>query len=306
MKCLLGFLTQFLKVGVLLIFPFSNASNENEVVVKPKEKFVDLSYSFNNETVAWPGRTSNFTTEFEGTTPWGWWYAARSFSTSEHTSTHIDAPYHFNENGRRLHEIPFEDLIDIPGIVIDIFDKVHTFKNGKLTVIENYALKREDVIEWEAKHGKVPQGAIVMLRTGWDLRWGDPNLYRGIRGESNDTIVPTNMNYPGFSASAAKFLAVERQIRGAGIDTLGIDIGQSRTFPAHRIFTGKNIFLFEMVANLRFLPTRGFKLIMLPFKIDGATGAPCRIIARVPGKPHGDIGGIQKLTHDDRYVDEEL
>lgn len=74
-------------------------------------------------------------------------YAARGLCTSEHSSTHIDAPYHYNQNGRKLHEIPFEDLIDVPGVLIDVYDKVHRFKNGKLVVLENYVLKREDIIE---------------------------------------------------------------------------------------------------------------------------------------------------------------
>lgn len=73
--------------------------------------------------------------------------ASYGFCTSEHTSTHIDAPYHFNEHGRRLHEIPFEDLIDVPGVMIDIYDKVHVVRDGVLRVNENYGLTREDVLE---------------------------------------------------------------------------------------------------------------------------------------------------------------
>ncbi len=59
----------------------------------------------------------------------------------------MDAPYHFNEFGRRLSEIPWDDLIDVPGCMIDIYDKVHTYKNGQLIVDVNYALTVDDILE---------------------------------------------------------------------------------------------------------------------------------------------------------------
>lgn len=114
---------------------------------KNPNKFIDLTYAFNNETMSWPGRSSSFYVESEGMTPGGFWVASKGFCTSEHTSTHIDAPYHFNKEGRKLHEVPLEDLIDVPGVMVDIYDKVHKFKDGQLSVIENYALTQEDILE---------------------------------------------------------------------------------------------------------------------------------------------------------------
>jgi len=62
--------------------------------------------------------------------------------------SHIDAPYHFNQHGRTLDQIPIEDLIDVPGVMIDVYDKVHHYKGGKLSVLENYALTREDILAY--------------------------------------------------------------------------------------------------------------------------------------------------------------
>ena len=129
-----------LTIAILHSATFSNGS-------KHPNKFIDLTYAFNNQTMRWPGRSSSFYVETEGYTPAGIWVASKGFCTSEHTSTHIDAPYHFNKDGRKLHEIPLEDLIEVPGVMIDIYDKVHKFKDGKLSVIENYALTQEDVLE---------------------------------------------------------------------------------------------------------------------------------------------------------------
>ncbi len=63
------------------------------------------------------------------------------------TLAHIDAPYHFHKDGRKLDEIPLEDFIDKPGVMIDIYDKVHRVVNGNLTLVENYLLTKQDVLE---------------------------------------------------------------------------------------------------------------------------------------------------------------
>jgi len=255
-------------------------------------KFIDLTYAFNNETVTWPGRKSTFNVEIEGETPDGVWIASKGFCTSEHTATHIDSPYHFHKNGRTLDQIPLEDLIDTPGVMIDIYDKVHRVVNGELKVIENYVLTKEDIIEWENKNGPIPQGSIVLLRTGWGSRWPDVKAFRGEKRPPPPPPPPgtipkvevgnLDLNFPGYDASAAKMLAVERQVIGVGIDVLSIDAGaNSRFFPAHQIFASRSIWMLEMVANLHLLPPKGFNLWVVPFKIDRGTGAPSRVLARL-------------------------
>jgi kynurenine formamidase len=260
---------------------------------KHPNKFIDLTYAFNNETMVWPGRKSSFYIEAEGYTPSGVWLASKGFCTSEHTSTHIDAPYHFSKEGRKLHEVPLEDLIEVPGVMIDIYDKVHKFKDGKLSVIENYALTQEDVLEWEEKHGKIPQGAVVLLRTGWASRWGNQKLYSGDKSEDKEpeeapvpgadqTIaLDVSLNFPSFDVTSARYLATERQVLGVGVDVLSIDPGNSKNFLSHRLFASRNIYMLEMVANLHLLPPHGFSLWIVPFKIDFGTGAPTRVLARL-------------------------
>jgi len=211
--------------------------------------------------------------------------------SSEHTSTHMDAPYHFAKNGKKLDEIPLESLIDIPGVMIDMYDKVHKIVNGELKVIENYVLTREDVIEWERKNGPIPQGSCVLLRSGWGSRWPDARLFKGAKKDEpkpqNSTeggglpLGDLDLNFPGFDASAAKYLVVQRGVIGVGIDTLSIDSGNSKRFPAHGVFASRGIWMLEMVANLHLLPPKGFNLWVVPFKIDRGTGAPARVLARL-------------------------
>jgi len=279
--------------AILLLVATATADHKSS---KNKNKFIDLTHAFNNETVTWPGRTSTFNVEIEGYTPDGMWIASRGFCTSEHTSTHIDSPYHFHKNGRRLTDIPLEDLIDTPAVMIDIYDKVHRLVNGELKVIENYVLTREDIIEWESKNGGIPQGSIVLLRTGWESRWPNARAFRGEHKPTTEAPEETNeirknpevkvgdldLNFPGYDATAAQYLASEKQVLGVGIDVLSIDAGaNSRFFPAHQVFAARGVWMLEMVANLHLLPPKGFNLWVVPFKIDRGTGAPARVLAKL-------------------------
>jgi len=174
-----------------------------------RNNFIDLTYAFNNETILFPGRKPSFNTEFEGYTEAGFWVASKGFCISEHTGTHIDAPYHFHKSGITLDQIPIETLIDIPGVMIDVYDRVHRFENGKLSVIENYAVTREDIIKWEKINGAIPEGALVLVRTGWGSRWPDKAQYLGLEPTSTTPAPPdepskldfsVKINFPGFDA----------------------------------------------------------------------------------------------------------
>lgn len=266
---------------------------------KAYSEYIDLTYALNKDVVLWPGREISFNTEAEGVLPDGTWIASRGFCISEHTSTHMDAPYHFNEKGWRLDRIPFESLIDIPGVCIDIYDKVHRYEDGELKVVENYVLTRDDIIKWEAKFGKIPANAVVLLRSGWGSRWPNKDEFQGIPKSMRTTTTTTEssmkaplnstvdlsgstpLNFPGFDFTAAQFLTTERNVLGVGIDTLSVDPGNSKKFPAHKIFTKKQVYLLENVANLHLLPPQNFRLFVVPFKIEAGTGAPTRVIAYI-------------------------
>jgi kynurenine formamidase len=232
---------------------------------------VDLTYSFDENTIYWPTAEGfKWTKDQWGPSPGGYFYASASYGASEHGGTHLDSPLHFAEGHEGTDEIPVNRLI-APAVVIDVAAACD--KNP------DYLLSRDDITRWERAHGRIPEGAIVLVRTGWGKYWPERKRYLGT-DERGAGAVP-KLHFPGISADAAH-LMVARKVSGAGIDTASVDYGQSKDFQTHRILYAENIYGLENVANLDQLPATGTLLIALPMKIKDGTGGPVRIVAVLP------------------------
>ena len=234
--------------------------------------WVDLSHDFSSETIYWPTATP-FTLEVVSAehTPGGYYYAANDFSTSEHGGTHLDAPIHFAEGRQTADEIPLDRLVG-PAVVVDVVTQADADADYRLDVA---ALE-----EWERRNGRIPEGAILLLRTGWSSRWPDKARYLGTTRTGPAGVA--ELHFPGIDSSAARWMAAEREVKAVGIDTPSIDYGQSTTFDTHRILLAQNIPAFENVTNLERLPPTGAFVVALPMKIRGGSGGPLRIVAVAP------------------------
>jgi kynurenine formamidase len=235
-------------------------------------RFVDLTHSYDASTVYWPTSPSRFeldTLAF-GPTPGGWFYSSFSVATPEHGGTHLDAPMHFAEGRDASAAIPLDRLIG-PAVVIDISAKAQADRDYRLTV--------EDVTAFEAEHGRIEPGTIVLLRTDWSRRWPDRLAYLG-----DDTPGDaSNLHFPAFGAESARLLVEERRVAAIGLDAASIDHGPSTDFVVHQIVNGANIPDFENLTNLDQLPPMGAWLFALPMKIAGGSGGPLRAVAVLPG-----------------------
>lgn len=234
--------------------------------------WVDLSYAFDSTTIYWP-TAKPFALEVVSAqrTPAGFYYAANNMSAAEHGGTHLDSPIHFAEGNWTTDQIPLERLLG-PAVVVDVTQQAAANADYRVT---------PDVLEaWERANGPIPDGAIVLFRTGWGSRWPDRARYLGTT-KTGPAAVP-QMHFPGIDSAAARWLATERAIDAVGLDTPSIDYGQSTTFDTHQIFSAANIPAFENVANLERLPATGAFVVALPMKIRGGSGGPLRIVALVP------------------------
>jgi kynurenine formamidase len=234
-------------------------------------RLVDLSHTYGENTLYWPTSPSAFekqTLAF-GDDETGYFYSAYSVCTPEHGGTHIDAPVHFAESGRSTDEIPLTSLI-APAIVIDV--------TASADEDRNYRVSAADVAAFEEVHGLIPEGSIVLARTGWSRFWPDAMTYLG-----DDTPGDaTKLQFPGFGADAVRVLAEDRGVAMIGIDTASIDYGKSQDFMAHRVGAAENVANLENLTNLGELPATGSFVMALPMKIEGGSGGPVRVVALVP------------------------
>lgn len=234
-------------------------------------RWIDLTHAFGPSTIYWPTDTAGFQLEelAYGPTEGGWFYSSYAFASAEHGGTHLDAPIHFSEGGLTADRIPLSGLIG-PAAVVDVSDHAQA----------DYLVGVSDLQAWEASHGELPNGGILLLRTGWGSRWEDRTAYLGTALEGPDAVA--ELHFPGLDPEAAQWLVDSRGIIAVGIDTPSIDYGQSADFRSHVILYGENMAGFENVANLDLLPEAGAYVVALPVKIEGGSGGPLRIVAFVP------------------------
>jgi kynurenine formamidase len=237
-----------------------------ELLFSGQTTILDLTHSVSAEAPYWPGpESSPFTHDTIRAHPDGRPSMA-AYSVPEHYGTHLDAPIHSAPGLASVDQLLPTQLFG-PAAVIDITAQVRENPD--------YALSMNDVRDWESRNGLIPDGAIVLVRTGWSDFWEQPERYYGA---DEDGL----LHFPGLSAAAATLLNVERDVSGVGIDSGSVDPGSSADFAAHGILNGGGAFHLENLANLAALPERGAYLVVAPIKIAGGSGGQVRVFGIIP------------------------
>jgi kynurenine formamidase len=199
----------------------------------------------------------------------GWYW--NNVSMGEHTGTHFDAPCHWVT--ARHNPDGYTDTISTqrmvaPAVVIDC--------SKESAADEKFLLEPSHVQVWEAKHGRIPDGAWVLMRTDWSKR-GDSPAFLNMREDGPHS--------PGPSAACVRWLIEQRNPNGWGVEAVGTDAGQAfafePAFPAHHLMHGANKFGLASLCNLDLLPPTGAVLITAPLKIEKGSGSPLRVLALV-------------------------
>jgi kynurenine formamidase len=215
-----------------------------------------------------PGLTREEISHYDDRGPaWAWY----TLTIGEHVGTHLDAPIHWvtGQDGNDVASINASQLIG-PACVID--------KTAETEADPGYLLTVDDINAWESSNGQVPDGAWVLLRTGWGSRAQDEESFLNA-GEQGPVT-------PGPDVEASRWLAGERNISGFGVETVGIDAGAAGgfdpPFPVHNFLLGAGRLGLTQLANLDRLPITGAMLVVSPLKLVGGTGSPSRVFAFVP------------------------
>lgn len=184
--------------------------------------------------------------------------------------THIDAPIHFVEHKRYLHELDLKELA-LPLVVLNFSQEVA--KNA------DFILTRKHVEQWEAAHGKIEPGTFVALRSDWSKRWPDIEQF-----ENRDS--KGNLHLPGWGLDALQYLLEERQVKAIGHETFdtdaSIDVAKNGDIVGERYILGQDTFQVELLTHLDLLPTRGAIIYTISPKPKDAPGFPVRAFAIKP------------------------
>jgi kynurenine formamidase len=235
-----------------------------EGILSGKTRVLDLAYAINDRLVSWPGDERCFESQINASLEKNG-YFTRSFWMLEHYGTHLDAPIHFPPGRTPVDQIPVRQFFGA-AVVFDV--------RAESAADADYLLPAAGISEWEERHGRIPEGAIVLLRTGWSSRWPD---VRSCRNQD----ATGRMHFPGFSVEAVQRL-IERKVSGIGCDTMSVDCGASDQFAAHRLALGAGLYHLENLADLSELPEKGAFLIVAPIKLEGGSGGPVRVFAILP------------------------
>ncbi|GAC1303012.1 MAG: cyclase family protein [Steroidobacteraceae bacterium] len=235
--------------------------------VLKSHRFIDLTHSFSPGIPHWKGAPDErvktlYTVAKDG-------FRINEYCHVGQWGTHVDPPAHFHDGLHSVDQIEPKDML-MPLVVLDVHEKV--LKNP------DYVLSLDDVAAWEKRHGTVPRGAFVAMRTDWSKRWPDDAAL------ANKDAAGV-FHYPGWSKELLQLLYEKRGIAASGHETTDTDPGLATTkddYSLESYILGMNHYQIEMLANLDQVPESGAVVwVTFPKVLDGS-GFPARVIAVVP------------------------
>jgi kynurenine formamidase len=227
-------------------------------------KFVDLTHGFSPTTPVWQGfGQASFTTASDPKTYRPYSLEQDGFRTTFYSlvgqyGTHVDPPAHFHANGITLDKIPLREMI-LPLVVLDI--------TPLLGEDPHHAISVQDILAWEKKHGRVPQGAFVALRTDLSKDWSNPERFK-------------RYPFPAWSLAAVQFLFDQRKITAIGHESLDTDI--TPTLDSEKWVLGQGHYQIEVMAHLDKVPPVGALIVVSWPKVENGLGFPARAFAILP------------------------
>jgi kynurenine formamidase len=242
-----------LSAGSVSIVDLTQPLSERTPVLRLPEPFANT-----------PGLTRRELSRYDERGPaWAW----SVLEVGEHVGTHFDAPIHWitGRDGEDVASVASTRLIG-PAVVID--------KSAEAAADPDYLLTVADVRAFEAEHGALPEGGWLLLRTGWDSRAEDEELF--LNGGRT----------PGPDVRCARWLAEETGIVGLGVETVGTDAGAAAgfdpPFPVHTFLLGAGKYGVTQLRGLAELPPTGALIVVAPLRLVDGTGSPARVLAFVP------------------------
>jgi kynurenine formamidase len=228
-------------------------------------KYVDLTHTITPNMAVWSGFTApKFTPTVNPKTGKAYTYEKDGFEathydlSTDQLGTQLDPPAHWNPDYPAIDELPATFAVR-PLVVIPISDKVARDPNYHLSV--------KDIQDWETRHGRIPEGSVVFIRSDWSKQWSDPKIASRTR-------------FPGVKLEALKFLHLQRKILFHGHEPLDTDSTPTLEGEAWLLKNGYT--QAEGVTNLDLVPETGALVTIGYPKFQGGLGGYARYIAICP------------------------
>ena len=214
-------------------------------------KFIDLSHAVVDGMRAYPGlpapKIGAFRTHEESRASYegkAEFYLGK-VELPGNCGTYLDSPFHRYRDGADLSRIPLESIAGLPGVVVD-------------------APAVAGPISFQCGEAEL-RGRAVLIRTGWDVRWGTDGYWE-----------------PGpYLGAGAIDLLVRSQAALVGVDFWNVDDTADPSRPAHTRFLARGIPIVEHMANLVGLPRTGFRFYAVPPPLVGGASFPVRAFAEI-------------------------
>lgn len=219
-------------------------------------RIVDLSHPIDAEIPMFPGLPTPEITELLSREASAAHYAGDTtfvihrYGLTGNSGTYLDTPFHRYAGGADLARLPLERLVALPGIMIDVSARIDS---------------GDRVVPADAFADLPMAGCAVLIRSGWDRRWGQPGYL--------------DLN-PHLTAAAGQLLA-ERGVALVGIDSWNIDDTRDGRRPVHSTLLGAGIPIIENLRGLDRLPPAGFRFSAPPIPIRGGSAIPVRAYALI-------------------------
>lgn len=203
-------------------------------------KIIDISQPLSQKTQEWPGDTP-FEYALSSSIEEASTVNVGKITTSTHIGTHIDAPFHFDNEGKKVHELELDLYV------------------GKAKVIE-VSGKKEIGIEDLNAYDLSGVRRLLIRTNSWENRKQFPTSITSLKPQ------------------VASFLA-EKGIQLIGIDTPSVDQLDSKDLQAHHHLLKHGIYILEGIV-LDHVELGDYELIALPLPIEGADGSPVRAVLK--------------------------
>lgn len=241
----------------------------------PAYKWVDLTHELSAETPHWYGFSPlqcDLLFDYAEGTDADKLAPMRCYqlSVASQYGTHVDVPRHFHGEGRAMEAIAVDELV-YPLVVID--------KSAECAANAEYTLSIQDIEDWEAQYGRIPEGAFVAFRSDWHKKSNLDN--------PDENGQP---HYPGWGLDTIKFLVEQRNIGAIGHEPADTDPSYVTTredaypYPGEQYILAVDRFQIEVMRNLDQCPPTGAIIVCSFPKLKNGTGFPARCFAICPNE----------------------